>query len=221
MLTIIWTLICALVFAVPVPTSNICRMAAKDMKSSVVLHIKGLRPDFEKKKMHHLFITCSGTYVSPNEVLTAGHCFEDYQPIGMWVKGNTDTLGTAVQVEKIDITRDLALVKVQSPFPHAYAKLGKMPRIGDDVVAIGSPLGFEFTTTSGIVSLIGLPVNGFLSRYTVNTAMIDHGSSGGGLFDRNGRLIGVNTMSIGMFGWGGLTLSVDVGTIREFLGQDL
>lgn len=194
-------------------------MAARDMRSSVVIHIKGVRPDFKKKKLHRLLIGCSGTYVSPDEILTAGHCFGGYQPTGMWVKGNTDLLGTPVIVERIDITRDLALLKVQSPFSHAYAKLGNMPRVGDDVVAIGSPLEFEFITTTGIVSLLGVTVDGFLSRYIVNTAMIDHGSSGGGLFDRKGRLIGVNTMSIGMFGWGGLTLSVDVDTIREFLGR--
>lgn len=218
MVTIIWSLICALLFAVPVPTSSICRMAAKDMRSSVLVHAKGRQLDLNKKVMHRIMVTCSGTYVSPNEVLTAGHCFEGYQPVGMWVRGNMDALGTAVTVEKIDITRDLALLKVQSPFPHVYARIGNAPRVGDDVVAIGSPLGFEFITTSGIVALLGFPVDGFISRYTVNTSMIDHGSSGGGLFDRKGRLIGVNTMSIGMFGWGGLTLSVDVDSIRAFLG---
>lgn len=206
-------------FAVPSPTASICRLAARDMKSSVLLHIKGLSPDLKRKKINRIYVTCSGTYISPNEVLTAGHCFEGYQPIGMWVKGNADTLGVAVDVEKVDITRDLALLKVRSPFPHAYAKLGKMPRVGDDVVAIGSPLGLEFITTSGIVSLLDLPFHGFISRYIVNTAMIDHGSSGGGLFDHKGRLIGVNTMSVSTFGWGGLTLSVDVATIREFLGD--
>lgn len=195
-------------------------MAARDMRSSVVIRIKGLRPNFKKKTAQRIMITCSGTYISPNEVLTAGHCFDGYQPIGMWVKGNMDALGTAVTVERIDITRDLALLKAQSPFPHAYAKLGKTPRVGDEVVAIGSPLGFEFITTSGVVSLLGLPINGFLSRYTVSTAMADHGSSGGGLFDHKGRLIGVNTLIIGMFGWGGLTLSVDVDSIREFLGRE-
>jgi S1-C subfamily serine protease len=92
------------------------------------------------------------------------------------------------------------------------------PRVGEDVYNVGSPYFLEFLISSGLISAIDLKVKGFMAHYFVSTAMINPGSSGGGAFNEAGELIGVNTMTIGgPFGWAGISLAVDLSTLKEFL----
>ena len=65
---------------------------------------------------------------------------------------------------------------------------------GDKVTAIGAPLGFENTVSEGIVSHPSRTLNN--QRFIQFTAPISSGSSGGGLFDESGKLIGATTRSI-------------------------
>jgi len=68
-------------------------------------------------------------------------------------------------------------------------------RVGDFVVAIGSPFGLSHTVTSGIVSALGrtdLGIEGFES-FIQTDASINPGNSGGPLVDLHGRLVGINT----------------------------
>jgi hypothetical protein len=65
--------------------------------------------------------------------------------------------------------------------------------VGDPVFAIGAPMGMELTISSGIVSAFRQERKAHLVQIT---APISHGSSGGGLFDRQGRLVGITTMGI-------------------------
>jgi TPR repeat protein len=91
-----------------------------------------------------------------------------------------------------DDSRDVCLIKsdrdlVAATTTRKYADL----RIGERVYAIGSPQGLENTLSEGLVS--GLrTMDG--TRYIQITAPITHGSSGGGLFDERGRLIGITTL---------------------------
>ncbi|WP_306360769.1 S1C family serine protease [Nocardia sp. CC227C] len=74
-------------------------------------------------------------------------------------------------------------------------------KVGDNVLAIGSPLGLEETVTSGIVSALNRPVKvggeGTDTDATLDAvqtdAAINHGNSGGALVDMQGRLVGINT----------------------------
>ncbi|TQR77032.1 trypsin-like serine protease, partial [Mycobacterium hodleri] len=76
-------------------------------------------------------------------------------------------------------------------------------RVGQDVVAIGSPLGLEGTVTTGIVSALNRPVAAGGDAQNQNTvldaiqtdAAINPGNSGGALVDSSGALIGVNAAS--------------------------
>jgi S1-C subfamily serine protease len=99
-----------------------------------------------------------------------------------------------------DLSTDLAVVKVDP----ADAKLTPVPlgdsskvRVGDPVVAIGNPFGYDHTVTSGIVSATGRQIqapNDFSIGDTIQTdAAINPGNSGGPLLDMNGRVIGVNS----------------------------
>jgi putative serine protease PepD len=70
---------------------------------------------------------------------------------------------------------------------------GTEAEIGDQVVAIGSPLGFSGTITTGIISQV------YSDAYQTDAA-INPGNSGGPLLDMRGRLLGVNTLGFGREG---------------------
>jgi S1-C subfamily serine protease len=80
------------------------------------------------------------------------------------------------------------------------AQLGKASslRVGDPVYAVGAPEGWELSLSDGIVSAL----RGGPAPVIQTTAAISHGSSGGGLFDGEGRLVGLTTLS-----WRGQSLN--------------
>ncbi|GAA4217152.1 Do family serine endopeptidase [Sphingomonas endophytica] len=96
-----------------------------------------------------------------------------------------------------DPTSDLAVLKITSPTPLPYVKLGDSTRarVGDWVVAIGQPFGLGGTVTAGIVSAVhrstGQP--GPFDTFIQTDAAINQGNSGGPMFNLNGEVIGINS----------------------------
>jgi serine protease Do len=91
---------------------------------------------------------------------------------------------------------DIALIKIDAPTRLIAVPLGDSGklRVGEPVFAIGNPLGLGGTVTSGIISaldrdIVSTPYDDFIQT----DAAINHGNSGGPLFDRNGNVIGINT----------------------------
>jgi serine protease Do len=94
-----------------------------------------------------------------------------------------------------DPDTDVALIKVESTRPLAYAALGDSDalRVGEWVVAIGNPLAYEHTVTVGVVSFIGRKLfDSSLDRYIQTDAAINFGNSGGPLINARGEVIGIN-----------------------------
>jgi S1-C subfamily serine protease len=99
-----------------------------------------------------------------------------------------------------DPSTDLAVIKVDP----SKVKLVPVPlgdsssvQVGDPVVAIGNPLGFEDSVTTGIVSALGRDIkapNEFTIDHAIQTdAAINPGNSGGPLIDANGRVVGITS----------------------------
>src|SRR3954469_825323 len=146
-------------------------------------------------------------------VLTNAHVVEGSNDVSITLNDNGDSI--KADVKGRDPSTDLAALKVD---PDKVKDLKVLPlgsakdaQVGDSVVAIGNPFGFQRTVTTGIVSAkqreIQAP-NGFPIRNVIQTdASINPGNSGGPLLDANGRVIGI-TSQIATGGGGG---SVGVG----------
>lgn len=97
-----------------------------------------------------------------------------------------------------DYTHDIALLKADVPVPRPILKIGRSNdvRVGEWVVAIGSPLGLDFSVTVGIISSTDRPMQISDREYPnllQTDAAINRGNSGGPLINLRGQVVGMNT----------------------------
>ena len=102
----------------------------------------------------------------------------------------------AAQLVGSDAKTDLAVLKIDAGIPLSAASFGDSndARVGDWVVAVGSPFGLGGSYTAGIISARGRDIrSGPYDDYLQIDAPINRGNSGGALFNTRGEVIGVNT----------------------------
>jgi S1-C subfamily serine protease len=124
------------------------------------------------------------------------------------VSGATSLFGTLTDGQQFeaklvgdDPATDLAVLRLQAAgLPHAQFGSSAKLRIGQLVVAIGNPLGFQATVTAGIVSALGRtlrsPAGRLIPSVIQTDAALNPGNSGGALVDGQGRVVGINTAMI-------------------------
>ncbi|MGD9581378.1 MAG: S1C family serine protease [Vampirovibrionia bacterium] len=130
----------------------------------------------------------TGVVIDPTGiVLTSSHVIGNAKEISISMASGRRYLAKLLAITgKND---DLALLKISAPYPLPYAHLGDSTkiRVGQKVLAIGNPYGFERTLTTGIISRIDY------ERHKIQTdAVINPGSSGGPLLNTRGDVIGIN-----------------------------
>ena len=135
--------------------------------------------------------------VRRNVVSTNCHVVDSYGNIVIYKHNNrratTDTTLNAVVIHRDD-DRDFCLLKVVGlKGKPAKVRRYQTLKIGEDVYAVGSPKGLDLSLSSGIISQLR---RGTSARYIQTDAAISPGSSGGGLFDSDGNMVGILTRKI-------------------------
>lgn len=130
----------------------------------------------------------SGFAVRPDLVATSGHVVGDHGGVDLVDRRGGRWRGT---VTARSVEADLALVRLEPdapPFPVLPLRAAATLKAGEEVVAVGSPLGLDHTVTRGIVS--GLRRMGSVTIVQTDAAL-NPGNSGGPLVDTTGRVVGV------------------------------
>jgi S1-C subfamily serine protease len=122
-----------------------------------------------------------------------------------------------------DPDTDLAVLRIDAEnLPAISFGSSETLRVGDVVLAIGSPFGFNQSVTSGIVSALGrtgLGINTF-ENFIQTDAAINPGNSGGALIDAAGSLVGINTAIFSRSGGSmGIGFAIPVSTAKMVLDQ--
>jgi serine protease DegS len=168
----------------------------------------------------------SGVIVdAAGHVVTNNHVIADADVINVQL---ADGRETRARVVGRDPDTDLAILSI---------KLGNLPvmplgrsdlaRVGDEVLAIGNPLGLQQTVTHGIISATGRSQLGVAAfeNFIQTDAAINEGNSGGALVSVSGELLGINTAVIaknmGNAGVEGIGFAIPVNLVRGVMGEIL
>lgn len=158
-------------------------------------------PDFKMPDQGPEMGSGSGVIISKDGyIVTNNHVVKDADKNGIKVT-LTDKREFNAKLIGLDPNTDLAVIKIDAnDLPVASLGNSDDVQVGQWVLAIGNPLGLNYTVTAGIVSALGrnIGINGDQSGYGIENfiqtdAAINPGNSGGGLVDINGQLIGINS----------------------------
>jgi Do/DeqQ family serine protease len=140
----------------------------------------------------------SGVILRPDGyILTNNHVVREASRIEVRLKNGKSFPATLVGA---DSATDLAMLKIDARgLPQAEFASSDKARVGQFVIAIGSPFGLDYTVTTGVLSAKGRGGIGAneIEDYLQTDASINPGNSGGPLVNLHGRVLGINTMIIG------------------------
>ncbi|WP_432353453.1 S1C family serine protease [Sporosarcina sp. A2] len=163
-------------------------------------------------------------------IITNNHVIENASKIGITTASGKETAAVLVGTDPLT---DLAVLKIDKKFAEGMLSFGDSEKLraGDAVVAIGNPLGLDFsgTVTQGIVSAPTRSIDvdtsaGSWEMDVIQTdAAINPGNSGGALLNASGELIGINSLKIAQNGVEGLGFAIpsnDVQPLSDKLMKD-
>lgn len=153
-------------------------------------------------------------------IVTNAHVVEGMTSITV---GLSDGSELTAQVVGADKRSDVALLKVKPAGALPTVKVGDSAKVkvGQWVLAIGSPFGFNSTASQGIISALGrnLPSDNYVP-FIQTDAAVNPGSSGGPLFNMEGEVIGVNSQIYSRSGgYQGVSFAIPVDVAMEVVDQ--
>ena len=178
--------------------------------------------DWIKQDDGSVVVRGTGVFITKyGHILTAAHVLTvSSQCLGI----NIELYGGDIypaEIIHISERYDLAIIKIAATTTTPYVSLSYLPipKIGQEVISIGNPLGLTFTVTHGIISALhrDLP-NGY--NFVQSDSFMNPGNSGGPLLNLWGELVGINSRIIPPVNapiFTGLGFAVGVDQIREYL----
>ncbi len=164
----------------------------------------------------------SGFIFADGLVMTNAHVVNGFEKL---IVGLSDGKKLKARLIGQDFLTDLAVLKLEGKGPWPKANLGDSTKIkvGDWAIAVGNPFGLENTVTLGIISNLKRNVNqlGIYDKkfeLIQTDAAINPGNSGGPLLNRNGDVIGINTLIRSGPG-AGLSFAIPINKAKEIASQ--
>jgi serine protease Do len=172
--------------------------------------------DGERASLGSGFILSADGYV-----VTNNHVIEDAEEIIVRLNDRRELVAKVIGTDKLS---DIALLKVEADnLPVVQLGTSANLKVGEWVLAIGSPFGFDHSATAGIVSALGRSLPDGESNYVpfIQTDVaINPGNSGGPLFNLNGEVIGVNSQIYSRTGgFMGLSFAIPIDIVRGIVEQ--
>ena len=152
-------------------------------------------------------------------LLTNHHVVEDASKVTIVLNDRRELDATVVGSDE---RTDVALLKVQgASFPELRTGNVDQLRVGEPVLAIGSPFGFDYSASAGIVSAKMRNMMGETSVPFIQTDVaLNPGNSGGPLFNQRGEVVGVNSRIFsGTGGYMGLSFSIPIDVAMDVADQ--
>src|SRR3989442_8170379 len=163
--------------------------------SPAVVSIQAMKINKAKPQRRFETIVGSGVIIDKDgQVLTNAHVVDGAASLTVTLDSGNKT---PARILGMDPVLDVALLRVDTGAALPAARLGDSAavRVGDEVVAIGNPIGLDQTMTRGIVSGLNRLLPGVSDEPMIQTdAPINPGNSGGPLVDRCGGVVGINTL---------------------------
>ena len=186
--------------AASVPAGSVEQVAAKVVPSVVKLEVNEGR---QSEEGSGVILSTDGLILTNNHVVAAA-AGTPGGPAGPETKVTfSDGKTVPFDIVGTDPGSDIAVVRAKNVSGLTPIAIGSSAnlRVGQDVVAVGSPLGLEGTVTTGIISALNRPVAAGGDAQNQNTvldaiqtdAAINPGNSGGALVNMNGELVGINS----------------------------
>lgn len=206
------------------PTERFAQVAEKSLPAVVSIKITYDVPDPFTGETRKGTVGGSGVFVTPEgHILTCAHLFNlPYKHAKLATIELYSGEVVAAEILAVGKDVDLAILRAPAIKDNAFVQLAdpRKLKVGQEIIAIGSPFGLDFTVTHGIISALYRDIE---DNYNVtqHDVFMNPGNSGGPVINLKGELIGINSFifsSVPYFPtFTGLGFSVQSGQCLEFL----